>query len=122
MLKLKDLTQRIDQNIWISDDRISALIAHACQGIEQIDYHGSQPVSRNAKLLQHPDGVLIFEVSIESNGSQTKIPLTWSNLMIQPGIMQARNRWSGFSFTLKIAVLRDTLFASSMAKKNGSSV
>ena len=79
MIKLKDLTKRADQNIWISDDRISALISHFCQGIEQIDYHGAQPVSRNAKLLQHADGVLKFEVSIESDGSITKIPLTWSN-------------------------------------------
>ncbi|MCU0644661.1 MAG: hypothetical protein MUC94_10405 [bacterium] len=121
MIKLKDLTQRTDQNIWISDDRISALIAHSCQGIEQIDYHGAQPVSRNAKLLQHPDGVLKFEVLIESNGAQTTIPLNWSNLMIQPGIIQARNRCDDFSFTLKIAVLQDTLLASCTARKTGSS-
>lgn len=121
MLKLKDLTQRTDQNIWLSDDRISALISYSCQGIEQIDYHGSQPVSRNAKLLQHPDGVLKFEVSFESNGSLTKIPLTWSNLMVQPGIIQTRNRSGEFSFILKIAVLKDSLFASCMARKTAPS-
>lgn len=121
MLKLKDLTQRTDQNIWISDDRIAALISHSCQGIEQIDFHGSQPVSRNARLLHHPDGVFKFEVLIESNGSRKKIPLTWSNLMIQPGIIQARNRSGEFSFALKIAVLKDSLFASCTARKTGSS-
>lgn len=121
MLILKDLSQRADQNIWISDDRISALISHSCQGIEQIDYHGSQPVSRNAKLLQHPDGVLKFEVMLETNGSLKKFHFAWSNLKVQPGHISAQQSWSGFSFILKIAVLKDTLFASCAARNNGSS-
>jgi len=121
MIKLKDLTARVDQNIWISDDRISVLISHSCQGIEQIDYHGAQPVSRNAKLLHHPDGVLKFKVSLRADGSSTRLPLTWSNLMVQPGIIQARNRWGGFSFTLKIVVLKETLIAACTAKKIDSS-
>lgn len=121
MLILKDLTKRIDQNIWISDDRISALFSHSCQGIEQIDYHGAQPVSRNAKLLQHSDGVLKFEISIKSDGNIIKLPLTWSNLKIQPGLIRAEQRWNEFLFTLRIAVLKDTLFASCTAKNFGSS-
>ena len=121
MLKLTDLTKRTDQNIWISDDRISALISHSCQGIEQIDFHGAQPVSRNAKLLHHADGVLKFEISIESDDSISKIPFNGSDLMIQPGGIVVRHRWGGFSFNSKIAVLKDTLFATCTAKKNDSS-
>ncbi|UCE05245.1 MAG: hypothetical protein JSW07_16730, partial [bacterium] len=118
---LKDLTNKVDQNIWISDDRISALISHSCQGIEQIDYHGAQPVSRNAKLLHHTDGVLKFEVSIQSDSNIIRLPLTWSNLKIQPGIIQAEQGWNGFSFSLKIAVLKDSLFVSCTARDVGMS-
>ncbi len=120
MLNLKDLSSRIDQNIWISDDRISALISHSCQGIEQIDYHGSQPVSRNAKLMQHAEAVLKFEICIKSNGKISRYPLTWSNLRIQPGIIHARSQWRGFSFTLKIAVLKEALFASCTARSSST--
>ena len=59
-MKNVQLDTFIDRSIWISDDRISARLSLDCRGIDQIDYHGSQPVSRNAKLLHHPDGVLTF--------------------------------------------------------------
>jgi hypothetical protein len=120
MIKLKDLTKRVDQNIWISDNRISALISHNCQGIEQIDYHGVQPVSRNAKLLHHPDGVLKFGVHIESNGNTTKVPINLLNLTIQPGIMTSKQIVSGILFNLKIAVLKDTLFVTCLAELDPS--
>ena len=41
MIFRKDLTSLLDQSVWISDDRISALASAHCGGIKQIDFHGS---------------------------------------------------------------------------------
>lgn len=112
MKKIRDLTTRIDQNIWISDDRISALISDASQSIEQIDYHGAQPVSRNAKLLQHPNGVLKFEIRYEINGKKKRLPISWENLTITPGSIQAAFENEIFGNKLSIAVMKDTCCAS----------
>ncbi|MBN2090259.1 hypothetical protein JW964_11660, partial [candidate division KSB1 bacterium] len=110
MIKRKDLTNRADKNIWITDDRISALISHSCQGIEQIDYHGAQPVSRNAKFLSHPAGVLKFELTILTDQKIVTIPLTWSNLSIQPCRIQSKLHWNSLQIILSVTTLQNSLF------------
>lgn len=109
MLTLKDLAEYIDQVVWISDDRISALASQRSGGIEQIDFHGSQPVSRNAKLLQHPEGVLRFSLRANIEGRSEIVPLQWLNLTLHPAGIQQTHEWSGWRITLETTVKRDTL-------------
>ena len=47
-LNLENLT---DRGCWISDDRVNAFISQAEQGIAEIGYHGTQPVSRNSRMF-----------------------------------------------------------------------
>lgn len=122
MIKIRDLTTRIDQNVWISDDRISALISHASQSIEQIDYHGAQPVSRNAKLLQHSNGVLKFEICYEIDGEKIRLPISWENLTITPGSIQTAFENAIFENKLSIAVLQDTCSASCSVRLKKSDI
>ncbi|MCK5740258.1 hypothetical protein KAH55_13800, partial [bacterium] len=61
-----DLKQSIDGIRWISDDRISACLDRRSGWITQVDFHGLQPVSRNAKLLAHNDGVFQFFIENEN--------------------------------------------------------
>lgn len=109
MLTFKDLSGHIDQAVWISDDRISALASQRSGGIEQIDFHGSQPVSRNAKLLQHPEGVLKFALHTKIKGRPQIIPLHWMNLTIHPAGIQQTHEFGSLRVTLEIAVKQNTL-------------
>jgi hypothetical protein len=76
-MKDVQLDTLLDRSIWISDDRISARLSLDCRGIDQIDFHGSQPVSRNAKLLHHPEGVLTFHFQQHGRPMQQ----IWSNVI-----------------------------------------
>ncbi|MCG3157663.1 MAG: hypothetical protein DKINENOH_04299 [bacterium] len=109
MLTLKDLTGHIDQAVWISDDGISALASQRSGGIEQIDFHGSQPVSRNAKLLQHPEGVLRFSLRANIEGRSEIVPLQWQNLTLHPAGIRQTHELSGLRITLEIAVKKSIL-------------
>ncbi|MFC2085903.1 hypothetical protein ACFLRO_01680 [Bacteroidota bacterium] len=40
-----------DKGCWISDDRVNAFISLAEQGIAEIGYHGTQPVSKNSRMF-----------------------------------------------------------------------
>lgn len=109
MVIAKNLTDHFDQAVWISDDRISALASHRCGGIEQIDFHGSQPVSRNAKLLQHPEGVLKFSLHANIDARSQIIPLQWMNLLIHPAGIRQTHAFAGLRAILEIAVKRNKL-------------
>ncbi|MCI0512596.1 hypothetical protein L0128_05235 [candidate division KSB1 bacterium] len=104
---MKDLTKTIDQTIWISNDRVSALISRRCSGIEQIDFHGNQPVSRNAKLLQTDTGVLQFIVEI----GQERIPIpgNWSNVEVWPAAICFKENLKGIRFRLEIVAYHDRI-------------
>ncbi|NUM78136.1 hypothetical protein HUU40_27555, partial [candidate division KSB1 bacterium] len=97
------------QAVWISDDRISALASQRSGGIEQIDFHGSQPVSRNAKLLQHPEGVLRFSLRANIEGRSEIVPLQWQNLTLHPAGIRQNHELSGLRITLEIAVKKSIL-------------
>jgi hypothetical protein len=60
----RDLSKYPDKGWWISDDRVNAFVSVAAGGIGEIGFHGSQPVSRNSRLLVHPDGVLTFSLTM----------------------------------------------------------
>jgi hypothetical protein len=92
MKRIRELTKFIDQSIWVSDDRVSALISHRCQGIEQIDFHGAQPVSRNARMLYHSKGVLKIQVKGRFNGVIKTYPIQMKNLSYYPaGVIVSQN-------------------------------
>lgn len=104
---MANLKKYHDRSIWISDDRISALISDDCAGIGQIDFHGTQPVSRNAKMLQHPEGVLKFALICGA----TKIPLAWDNLSVFPAGIRSRMSTESRQIWLEIGVYQNTLQA-----------
>ncbi|HPI74116.1 MAG TPA: hypothetical protein PLZ01_11950, partial [bacterium] len=78
------LLELADQSLWISDDRISLQIANACNAVSQIDFHGLQPVSRNAKLLQHSEGVLSFSLQVLSGPEAVNVPFSLQQLEVYP--------------------------------------
>jgi hypothetical protein len=47
-----------DQGCWISDDRVYAFVSAAHHCIGEIGYHGTQPVSRNSRVLVGQPAVL----------------------------------------------------------------
>ncbi|MBN1348695.1 hypothetical protein JXJ21_04735 [candidate division KSB1 bacterium] len=108
--KLKELTRFFDHSLWISDDRLSALISHQCQGIQQIDFHGAQPVSRNSKILEHADGVLKFALKVHTNDSEQIIPLTWETLLTYPAGIESTHQWNDLKIQLGVTVFRDALY------------
>jgi hypothetical protein len=59
----------VDKGCWISHDRIYAFIS-ADHGITEIGYHGTQPVSRNSRILVNEPGVLTFSVRSEIEGQK----------------------------------------------------
>ena len=107
MLKINNLTTYLDKAILISDNRISALISHRCQGIEQIDFHGTQPVSRNAKLLYHPDGVLTFRLKCTLDSKVSEIPLRWENLSYHPAGIRTAQQIGLIRARLEVCVLKE---------------
>ena len=107
----KELTSFLDHGVWISDDRVSALASLRSGGIEQIDFHGEQPVSRNAKLLYHPDGVLKFELLWQAEGKLHRKLLDWQNLTIHPFSIEQVHDLVDFEVVLQIAVKKNQLAA-----------
>jgi hypothetical protein len=105
--KMANLKKYPDRSIWISDDRISALISDSCGGIGQIDFHGAQPVSRNAKMLHDADGVLKFTLICGA----TKIPLAWDKLSVFPAGVRSRMSTQSRQIWLEIGVHQNTLQA-----------
>lgn len=102
-----NLTKIYDHSVWISDDRISAEISARCGGIEQIDFHGAQPVSRNAKLLQHTDGVLKFTLIF----GETEIPLEPDRLSLFPAGASAAISAESLKIRLEIVVCQNAFQA-----------
>lgn len=79
-LRLLHLNSLADRSFWISDDRVNALVSARTQGIEEIGYHGKQPVSRNSRIFRSEEGVLRFFVR-ETKGSWVRVPcdtIHWS--------------------------------------------
>jgi hypothetical protein len=108
MQRIKELTKFIDQSTSISDDRISALLSFRCQGIEQIDFHGTQPVSRNARLLYHSDGVLTFRVKGNFGGELKEIPIQMKNFSYYPAGIIINQRVDSIKIKLELCVFKNT--------------
>ncbi len=107
--KVKDLNTSVDRSVWISDDRISASLCAQGNGIGQIDYHGIQPVSRNAKFLASATGVLRFRFFLQD--SWRGFDFTMHNLRVYPFGVQSFHRFADASLCLQVCVYRDRLTA-----------
>ena len=70
-----NLTTCIDRSCWFAHNRIAVLLSNRARGIAQIDYHGLQPVSRNARMLMHDQGVLHFIFRYRHKGREISLPL-----------------------------------------------
>lgn len=62
----RSLDSLVDKGCWISHDRIYAFVSSE-HGITEIGYHGTQPVSKNSRVLVNESGVLTFSVRIGKN-------------------------------------------------------
>ena len=111
MISIDHLAQYHDQAIWISDDRISAKLAQPGNAIEQIDFHGLQPVSRNAKLLHHPQGVFKFFLDYEANGKKESVALGWDYAQFHPAGILTAHRRGPLRISLDVVVAKHALQA-----------
>lgn len=73
-----------DRGIWIADDRILAFFSQESGGLTRLIYHGKQPQSANAFLLQQPAGALKWSFVIESIISREVIPHQFQRMQIWP--------------------------------------
>ncbi len=70
--------------IWIADDRILAFFSQESGGLTRLIYHGKQPQSANAFLLQQPAGALKWSFDIESITSREVISHKFQRTQIWP--------------------------------------
>jgi hypothetical protein len=69
---LKHLDQLADRSCWISGERINACIGVDAHGIAEIGFHGTQPVSRNSRMLVREHGVLSLAIR-NSEGEEEEV-------------------------------------------------
>lgn len=108
-MKKRNPLQNLDGSCWLSDDRIAARLSLRAGGIDQIDFHGRQPVSRNAVLLQAESGVLLPRLLIESAEGIAAIDLDWGDLIVTPATARTSMRCDGVRAEWTMALKRDTL-------------
>ncbi|NLP10123.1 hypothetical protein GX408_06970 [bacterium] len=110
------LLELADQSLWISDDRISAQIANACNAVSQIDFHGVQPVSRNAKLLQHSEGVLSFSLQPLSGSEAIIVPFALQQLEVSPAGVRSSLTLADWRADLELVVLGSCLWVRCLSR------
>jgi hypothetical protein len=77
MTTKKKVDHLVDRGCWISDDRVYAFVT--ARGITEAGYHGTQPVSRNSRMLVREDGVILPALRMPG-GSEAPVDLrevTW---------------------------------------------
>ena len=76
-----NLNSLADRSSWISDDRVNALVSARTQGVEEIGYHGKQPVSRNSRIFRSDEGVLSFFVQ---DAAKSWVPVSFEEIQWYP--------------------------------------
>lgn len=122
MRPLANLLRYADGNVWISDDRISAMLSHQSGGVEQIDFHGLQPVSRNARLLHHANAAVRFYIDVLQDGVCTTLASTWENIEVSPAAITQRWSLAPARLELKVVLSRNTLLACCTSQAAAASV
>jgi|GEM_PF-1123039 len=110
------LLKLADQSLWISDDRISAQIANACNAVSQIDFHGLQPVSRNAKLLQHSEGVLSFSLEGLSGPDSVNVPFSLQQVEVFPAGVRSSLTLADWHTDLEMVVCGSCLWVRCLSR------
>jgi hypothetical protein len=109
MRVFKTFSGILDQGYWFSDYRVSAFASQRTGGIDQIDYHGQQPVSHNAKIFQSEDGVIKFSLLIKRNGTIEERPFQYGKVEVYPHGFINFCKVSGLNCTLALTIYRRVL-------------
>lgn len=96
-----NLNSLADRSSWISDDRVNALISDRTHGIEEIGYHGKQPVSRNSRIFRgvEDEGVLSFFVQ---DAMDSWTPVSFEEIHWYPAGARCVHRLAGGSLLIDI--------------------
>jgi hypothetical protein len=121
-VKRIDLTKIFDKGVWISDDRVTALISSKIKGIAQVDYHGKQPVSRNARVFLDTSGVFKFVININHNGKNYKKEISFDKIYWSPDRIKTLLNINKIRFELNIVLANDSLILLLEAENNSSQV
>ncbi|MBN1541246.1 hypothetical protein JW992_03800 [candidate division KSB1 bacterium] len=111
-MRQRNPLDNIDKAFWLADDRIAVRLSRQCRGIDQIDYHGAQPVSRNAVLLQNPGGVLRPQLLIESGGEIQIVEVDWQAVRACPAALRTAVVFEGGRAEWRMALNSDKLVIS----------
>jgi hypothetical protein len=98
-MKKVELNNIFDKEVWVSDNRVAALVSK--NAVKQIDYHGLQPVSRNACIFNNENFVIKTFIKI---GSNKKKQLKWNSLEWYPNKIETSFNINGFAGTLHISL------------------
>jgi hypothetical protein len=99
----------LDQGYWFSDYRVSAFASQRNEGIDQIDYHGKQPVSHNAKIFQSDQGVIRFFLLVKKDAKITEEPLHYDEVQVYPYGFINSCKVAGLSCTLTLTIYERAL-------------
>lgn len=67
----------VDRGYWIADDRVYAFVSGGENTIGEVGYHGSQPVSRNSRVLAGNEGVCSFAVQTSAKEALRFVDYDW---------------------------------------------
>jgi hypothetical protein len=86
----RTLDSLADRGCWISHDRVNAFISSAESGIAEVGYHGTQPVSKNARLFVGAGMAAVSMVLRSSDGSDQ--PISFSEVDWAPSRVAIKDR------------------------------
>lgn len=106
--RILHLTTFADRSAWISDDRVNALISARTGGIEEIGYHGKQPVSRNSRIFRgvEDEGVLSFFVQ---DAMESWTPVSFEDIRWYPAGARCVHKLPEGSLLIDIEALQRSI-------------
>ena len=95
--------------IWSADDRILALSSQATGGLTGLIFHGGQPQSANAYLMNSQDGAVLLDLEIEWDNHVEVIRHRFQRATIQPyGWLKIFN-WQGLEIHSRLCAFRSSI-------------
>ncbi|MBL0175903.1 MAG: hypothetical protein IPP94_11675 [Ignavibacteria bacterium] len=86
------LSTLADRGVWISHDRVNALVTAGDAVVSEIGYHGMQPVSRNSRIFAQSRGVLTIRLS---HDGEHWVPFVIDTVAWSPGSILIEPRLHG---------------------------
>ena len=90
------------EEIWSADDRILASFSQASGGLKSLIFHGGQPQSANAYLLDQQQGAVHLDLKIETNSFEETIPHQFNKIVILPYGWENTYEWRRLEITSKL--------------------